>query len=240
MDKKLSRPTRMLLTVFAAAAMLAAACSGGDSNASPTASLTGTTTTRSVGTTTAGTQGTDGSSTAGTSTATATTSASEGGAAAACTPGAAVTPAQTEGPYFKAGAPERTAIAAEAANGTPLVVTGVVLDVSCHPIAGATLEFWQADADGVYDNTGYNLRGSEKTDASGRYRVETIEPGLYPGRTRHIHVKVEAPGKPVLTTQLYFPNEPGNTTDSIFDAALILNMASASAGSATFTFILPA
>ncbi len=47
-------------------------------------------------------------------------------------------------------------------------------------------------------------------------------PGLYTGRTRHIHVKAQAPGKPVLTTQLYFPGEPQNKTDGIFDAALLM------------------
>ncbi len=44
-------------------------------------------------------------------------------------------------------------------------------------------------------------------DASGRFSLETIVPGAYGGRTRHIHVKVQAPDSPVLTTQLYFPGE---------------------------------
>ena len=56
----------------------------------------------------------------------------------------------------------------------------------------------------------------------GNYTLETVVPGLYPGRTRHIHVKVQAPNGPVLTTQLYFPNEPRNATDGIFDATLVL------------------
>ena len=42
-------------------------------------------------------------------------------------------------------------------------------------------------------------------------------PGLYPGRTKHIHVKVQAPGKPVLTTQLFFPGVAANASDWIYD-----------------------
>ncbi|MFN2472177.1 MAG: hypothetical protein ABR583_14560 [Gaiellaceae bacterium] len=42
-------------------------------------------------------------------------------------------------------------------------------------------------------------------------------PGLYPGRTRHIHVKVQAPREPVLTTQLFFAGVSGNASDAIFD-----------------------
>ena len=90
-------------------------------------------------------------------------------------------------------------------------------------MAHALLDFWQADAGGVYDNAGYRLRGHQFTDARGRYRLETVVPGLYPGRTRHIHVKVQAPRKPMLTTQLYFPSEPRNASDSIFDASLLLH-----------------
>ena len=53
---------------------------------------------------------------------------------------------------------------------------------------------------------------------------ETIVPGKYPGRTRHYHVKVQAPGRNILTTQLYFPGEPGNEGDRIFDPALLLDI----------------
>ncbi|MGH3322486.1 MAG: hypothetical protein ACRDN9_20380, partial [Streptosporangiaceae bacterium] len=45
----------------------------------------------------------------------------------------------------------------------------------------------------------------------------TIVPGLYPGRTRHVHVKAQAPYEPILTTQLYFPGEPRNRTDPLFN-----------------------
>jgi protocatechuate 3,4-dioxygenase beta subunit len=68
------------------------------------------------------------------------------------------------------------------------------------------VDFWQADANGVYDNAGFTLRGRVITDQTGHYSIETIEPGLYTGRPAHIHVKVFAPdGRELLTTQLYFP-----------------------------------
>jgi hypothetical protein len=63
-----------------------------------------------------------------------------------------------------------------------------------------------------------------------------IVPGLYPGRTRHIHVKVQAPDRPVLTTQLYFPGEPANASDGIFREELLLDMCGDRQGS--FTFVL--
>jgi protocatechuate 3,4-dioxygenase beta subunit len=102
------------------------------------------------------------------------------------------------------------------------VIAGRVLGTDCKPAARALLDFWQADGRGVYDNSGYRLRGHQVTDSQGRYRLETVVPGLYPGRTRHIHAKVQARGGPVLTTQLYFPNEPRNQTDGIFDADLVM------------------
>jgi protocatechuate 3,4-dioxygenase beta subunit len=96
------------------------------------------------------------------------------------------------------------------------VIKGRVLSTSCKPMKKARVDFWQADGDGDYDNSGYRLRGYQLTDARGRYRVATVVPGLYEGRTRHIHVKVTPPGGKTLTTQLYFPGEAANRTDSIF------------------------
>ena len=64
-------------------------------------------------------------------------------------------------------------------------------------------------------------------------------PGLYPGRTRHLHVKVQAPNQPVLTTQLYFPDEPRNRADGIFHPALVMAMqAGADVQLASFNFVL--
>jgi protocatechuate 3,4-dioxygenase beta subunit len=86
--------------------------------------------------------------------------------------------------------------------GTRIVVTGSVLSTRCRPIPGALLDFWQSDDRGQHDNTGFRLRGHQLADDQGRYRLETVVPGLYTGRTRHIHVRVQAPNRPVLTAAL--------------------------------------
>ncbi len=156
-----------------------------------------------------------------------------------CTTGARPTPSQTEGPFYKAGSPQRTSLLEPGTAGTKLTLSGFVFSTDCRPVARVRLDFWQADDKGQYDNAGYRLRGHLFTDDSGRYSLETILPGLYPGRTRHIHVKVQAPNRPVLTTQLYFPGEPRNQTDGIFDQTLIVTMRDAATGkAATFNFIV--
>lgn len=108
--------------------------------------------------------------------------------------------------------------------GTMLTLTGYVLTADCQPVAHALLDFWQADSQGIYDNVGYTLRGHQYTDANGRYQLETVVPGLYPGRTEHLHVKVQAPNGPIFTTQLFFPGVTDNQTDQIYDAALLIEI----------------
>ena len=148
------------------------------------------------------------------------------------------TPAQTEGPYFKAGSPMRTSLVEPGMAGTRLALSGRVLSRDCRPIAGARLDFWQADASGTYDNSGYRLRGNQTTGVDGRYVLETIVPGEYPGRTEHIHVKVQRAGVGTLTTQLYFPGVSRNQQDAIFDARLLLKIEpSATDLTATFDFV---
>jgi protocatechuate 3,4-dioxygenase beta subunit len=51
-----------------------------------------------------------------------------------------------------------------------------------------------------------------------------VLPGIYEGRTRHIHVKVRPPRRPTLTTQLYFPNTTQNAQDGIFESRLLVRM----------------
>ena len=140
----------------------------------------------------------------------------------ACDDGDGPTPQQTEGPYFSSGSPRRRSLLVGSVSGTRLTITGYVLTRACKPIRRAKLEFWQADARGEYDNDGYRLRGHQFTDAAGRWRLDTIVPGLYPGRTRHIHVKAQRPGGRVLTTQLYFPGVTGNRSDGLYDSELLL------------------
>ena len=134
----------------------------------------------------------------------------------ACHDGDDVTVQQTEGPYFKPSSPERTELFEEGMAGQPIELVGFVLSRGCKPLAGALLDFWQADDKGRYDNSGFRLRGHQFSDAEGRYRLRSIVPGIYPGRTRHIHVKVQPRGGSVLTTQLYFPGESKNRSDSLF------------------------
>jgi protocatechuate 3,4-dioxygenase beta subunit len=117
-----------------------------------------------------------------------------------------------------------------------------VLATDCRPVDRALIDFWQADDAGEYDNQGYRLRGHQFSDARGAWRLETVVPGIYTGRTRHIHVKAQAQGGPVLTTQLYFPGEPGNDRDGIFQPELLLTDVRDAGGvrRASFTFVLEA
>jgi protocatechuate 3,4-dioxygenase beta subunit len=136
-----------------------------------------------------------------------------------------VTLRQTEGPYFKPSSPERVELIEAAMAGQPIELVGFVLSRACKPLPGALLDFWQADDKGQYDNSGFRLRGHQFSDAEGRYRLRSIVPGAYVGRTRHIHVKVQPRGGRLLTTQLYFPGEPKNRSDGLFRRELLLRTA---------------
>ena len=132
------------------------------------------------------------------------------------------TPELTEGPYFTPNSPLRRTIRPAGAGGTRLGLTGRVLTTAGRPVARALVDFWQCDARGRYDNEGYRFRGHQFTDARGRYSLATVVPGLYPGRTKHIHVKVQAACRSVLTTQLFFPGVARNRSDRIYDARCLL------------------
>jgi len=154
-----------------------------------------------------------------------------------------VTPPQTAGPFYTPDTPERRSLLEPGMPGTRLVVSGYVYSTECQPIPGALLDFWQADDAGVYDNQGYRLRGHQFADEEGRFELETIVPGLYPGRTRHIHVIAQAgrpeDHQPILITQLYFPDEPTNASDAIFNPALVMDVHDGEDGEAAFfTFAL--
>jgi protocatechuate 3,4-dioxygenase beta subunit len=156
-----------------------------------------------------------------------------------CDDGDDPTPEQTEGPFYTPDTPRRSNLVLGGISGAPLLLTGDVVDTRCRPIRGALLDFWQADARGRYDNEGFRLRGHQFADARGRFGLRTIVPGLYPGRTRHIHVKVQRPHGQVLTTQLYFPGEPRNRNDGIFDDALLMDIRrTGSSRRARFRFVL--
>lgn len=135
------------------------------------------------------------------------------------------TPSQTAGPFYTPNSPRRGSLVEPGSKAERLVLTGFVLSPLCKPVVNALLDFWHCDEGGNYDNRGFRYRGHVFADAQGRYSLETIVPGEYPGRTRHIHVKVQAPGGRILTTQLYFPDEPGNRSDFIYRRELTMQFA---------------
>jgi protocatechuate 3,4-dioxygenase beta subunit len=156
-----------------------------------------------------------------------------------CHDGDAPTVRQTEGPYFKPSSPQRADLVEPNSKGRLVELGGQVLTRSCRPVAAALVDLWHADERGDYDNAGFRYRGHLFTDGEGRYRFRTILPALYTGRTRHYHVKVQAPQQRVLTTQLYFPDEPTNRRDGLFRHELVMRVAEAGDGlAARFDFIL--
>ncbi len=132
-----------------------------------------------------------------------------------------VTERQTAGPFFKPNSPQRVGLLEKGTTAPVLVVGGLVLSPQCKPVANALVDFWHADEFGEYDNTGFRYRGHQFTDAQGRWRLETVFPGEYPGRARHVHVNVQAPGKRILTTQLYFP---GDRRDGLYRDSLVIRV----------------
>ena len=148
----------------------------------------------------------------------------------ACHDGDEATLRQTEGPFFKSRSPQRADLIEPGMRGRPLALSGTVLTRACRPLERVLVDLWHADDTGEYDNTGFRLRGHVFTDAQGRYAFRTIVPAAYEGRTRHFHVKVAAPGRPVLTTQFYFPDEPKNRRDPLFRRELLLRVAEAGDG----------
>jgi protocatechuate 3,4-dioxygenase beta subunit len=150
-----------------------------------------------------------------------------------------LTPEETAGPFFRPNSPLRSNFREPGVSGQPMIVTGFVLDRNGKPIPGVLLDFWHADGNGEYDLQGFRCRGHQFSDSDGRYTLQTVVPGLYPGRTRHYHVRLQAAQGPVLTTQLYFPGEAGNESDSLFRRDLLVKLRESKAGQlATFNFVL--
>jgi protocatechuate 3,4-dioxygenase beta subunit len=148
------------------------------------------------------------------------------GGAVTCEPSAA----NVEGPYYVAGAPEKGIFIDDQTKGTRLVISGHILDPDCRPIAGAVLDIWHADNDGVYDSVGYNLRGKITVGADGAYRLSTIIPGRYLDngganyRAQHVHFKISAPGFVLLTTQLFFNGDPFLRGDAFNEPSMIVDL----------------
>jgi protocatechuate 3,4-dioxygenase beta subunit len=146
-----------------------------------------------------------------------------------CTP----TENNIEGPYYKAGAP---AWLAPNVPGEKLTVSGKAVDQNCNPVPGAVLDFWQADSAGAYDSEGYRLRGEITAGQDGRYQLDTIVPGKYEPRPRHIHAKVWVNDSELLTTQLYIVR---NDRDQYVKDSLILQTKEqGGAMAASFDFVV--
>jgi protocatechuate 3,4-dioxygenase beta subunit len=146
----------------------------------------------------------------------------------------APTPADVEGPFYKAGASLRGNFVEVGSTAEKMLLTGVVRSADCKPLANVSLDFWHADDKGEYDTAGYRYRGIVTTDFLGRYRLETNMPPPYSGRPRHIHVKVQRIGGRALTTQLYFPGEARDAP-----RALVMKMERRPEGrTALFDFVL--
>ena len=140
----------------------------------------------------------------------------------ACTRG---TRSETEGPYYTPQTPLRADLRESDTRGQPLVLHGLVLTPDCSPVAGAVIDIWHSDEDGRYDNSGFRYRGHQFTDGAGAFRFETVRPGRYPGRTPHIHVKVQGASTRLLTSQLFFPDlSDENARDGIFHDDLLLDL----------------
>jgi protocatechuate 3,4-dioxygenase beta subunit len=147
------------------------------------------------------------------------------------------TPPQLEGPFFTPLSPERNTLIDPDMTAPRIKLIGEVMDSACRLVPGALLDFWQCDDKGRYDNRGYRLRGHQYTNNKGQFLLETLIPGEYPGRTPHLHVKVQRKNGPALTTQLYLPDHPRNRRDFLYDPRLIMVPRGAEF---YFRFVLPA
>jgi protocatechuate 3,4-dioxygenase beta subunit len=151
-----------------------------------------------------------------------------------------LTPTQIEGPYYKVGSPHRSSLIEPGISGTPITLTGRVLNERGKPIPGAVVDFWQSDDVGNYDMLGNLLRGHVFTDADGIYSLETIVPACYePRQARHIHAKVQGVSRP-YTTQLYFSDDEERVKDHYYMRELEVQVEDLPNGSkrGTYDFVI--
>jgi len=145
------------------------------------------------------------------------------------------------GPFHVNGAPHlpQGASIAEGVAGEPCFVSALVKSAAGKPIAGATVDVWQAGADGFYDVQHpewqeMKLRAVFKTDAEGRFRLRTIKPCSYPVptdgpvgvmlralhqnpyRPAHLHCMIQAEGYDRLITHVFVEGDPYLDSDAVF------------------------
>ena len=135
-----------------------------------------------------------------------------------------------EGPYYLTDAPLRNNLRIFGDEGVSVNISGKVVEGQCAiGLSGATIEFWQADPEGKYDNnsTDMKYRCAVITDENGKYSLETLLPGRYLNGTQyrphHIHVKVwDGDGVERLITQLYFDGDEYLDCDGFANTSLIM------------------
>jgi protocatechuate 3,4-dioxygenase beta subunit len=146
-----------------------------------------------------------------------------------------LTPRMTLGPFYPDALPaerdaDLTTVAGRPgrAAGTLIYVQGQVTDIRGKPLAKARVEVWQANDQGRYahsadtDASGpldpnFQGYGALVTDAQGRFRLKTIKPAPYSGRTPHLHFTATAGGER-LVTQMFFEGEKLNGRDALYRA----------------------
>ena len=143
------------------------------------------------------------------------------------------TPAQTEGPFYPDHLPLDTDNDLIVVNDslTPAVgevtyLSGRILDARGEPVRGALVEIWQCDHNGIYMHSKGGARtkmdanfqgfGRFLTGSKGEYLFRTIKPVPYEPRTPHIHFKIKARGKELLTTQCYIKGLASNEKDGVY------------------------
>jgi len=141
------------------------------------------------------------------------------------------------GPYFRKGAPYRAKVTPPNEPGTTLLISGRVWGVdSRRPLSGTTMDIWQANEQGHYDNEdpqhpplphSYKNRVRLITDEHGYYEYETIHPGAYKmdpttWRSPHIHYRVQHQAYRRLITQLFFKGDLYEDIDPFFKQSLVI------------------
>ncbi|WP_299051942.1 dioxygenase [uncultured Nocardioides sp.] len=144
------------------------------------------------------------------------------------------------GPFFAEGAPEIEVggDAAQGAAGQPCWVSGTVRDVDGTPVAGAVLDVWEADDDGMYDvqhgDGRVSGRARLRSGDDGGYSFWCVTPTPYPiphdgpvgdlltaagrspMRASHLHFMVTAPGLHRLVTHIFVRGDAHQDSDAVF------------------------
>jgi protocatechuate 3,4-dioxygenase beta subunit len=110
------------------------------------------------------------------------------------------------------------------ASGQHIILRGRVLDRHGDLANGVVMEFWQANAKGVYRTP--RTKGHPDIDpwfhgygrlrsASGEYSFRTILPGATDGRAPNITVTMFSDGINRIVTQVFFADQPGNGSEPL-------------------------